>query len=194
MPAWVIDYVLVHELMHRREMTVFASGLEFLTKSIETPPDKFHGLVDPDLRQRMRYLDLVHGEGVLERFVAGDVFHVDSIVWDRQVVFQAMHQYGQPPFQVAHGGGIFTTTSVPKIALPATNVRPTSTVAMTISSTSIARCRRTRLKTTCVTTSQPTRKPASDIQSTCGVSSGRTARFSWPRPGSGSSGRCCRTA
>ena len=52
------------------EMTVFASGLEFLTKSIETPPDKFHGLVDPDLRQRMRYLDLVHGEGVLERFVA----------------------------------------------------------------------------------------------------------------------------
>ncbi len=52
------------------EMTVFASGVEFLTKSIETPPDKFHGLVDPDLRQRMRYLDLVHGEGVLERFVA----------------------------------------------------------------------------------------------------------------------------
>jgi biotin carboxylase len=49
---------------------------------------------------------------VLERFVAGDVFHVDAIVWDRQVVFQAMHQYGQPPFQVAHGGGIFTTQSV----------------------------------------------------------------------------------
>ena len=51
---------------------------------------------------------------VLERFVAGDVFHVDAIVWDKAVVFQAMHQYGQPPFQVAHGGGIFTTTSVPK--------------------------------------------------------------------------------
>ena len=52
------------------ELTVFASSLEFLTKSLETPPDKFHGLVDPDLRQRMRYLDLVHGEGVRERFVA----------------------------------------------------------------------------------------------------------------------------
>ena len=49
---------------------------------------------------------------VLERFVAGDVFHVDSIVWDRQVVFQAMHQYGDPPYQVAHGGGIFATRSV----------------------------------------------------------------------------------
>jgi len=51
---------------------------------------------------------------VLERFVAGDVFHVDAIVWDKAVVFQSMHRYGQPPFQVAHGGGIFTTTSVPK--------------------------------------------------------------------------------
>jgi len=51
---------------------------------------------------------------VLERFVAGDVFHVDAIVWDKAVVFQSMHRYGQPPFQVAHGGGIFTTTSVAK--------------------------------------------------------------------------------
>ena len=51
------------------EMTVFASGLEFLAKSLETPPDKYHGLVDADLRQRMRYLDLIHGEGVRDRFV-----------------------------------------------------------------------------------------------------------------------------
>jgi len=52
------------------EMTVFATGLTFLTKSLETPPDKFHGLVDLDLKQRMRYLDLIHGEGVRDRFVA----------------------------------------------------------------------------------------------------------------------------
>jgi lysyl-tRNA synthetase class 2 len=52
------------------EMTVFATGVEFLTKSLETPPDKYHGLVDADLRQRMRYLDLIHGEGVRDRFVA----------------------------------------------------------------------------------------------------------------------------
>jgi len=52
------------------EMTIFAAGLEFLTKSIETPPDKFHGLVDPELKQRQRYLDLIHGEGVRDRFIA----------------------------------------------------------------------------------------------------------------------------
>jgi lysyl-tRNA synthetase class 2 len=52
------------------EMTVFVTHLEFLTKSLATPPDKYHGLVDPELRQRMRYLDLIHGEGVRDRFVA----------------------------------------------------------------------------------------------------------------------------
>jgi biotin carboxylase len=49
---------------------------------------------------------------LLERFVAGDVFHVDSLVWERDVVFHAAHQYGKPPFAVAHHGGIFTTRTV----------------------------------------------------------------------------------
>jgi lysyl-tRNA synthetase class 2 len=51
------------------ELTIFVDGLQFLTKSLETPPDKFHGLHDPELRQRLRYLDLIHGEGVLPRFI-----------------------------------------------------------------------------------------------------------------------------
>ena len=51
------------------EPTVFADRLHFLTKSIETPPAKHEGLTDPELRQRMRYLDLIHGEGVLPRFL-----------------------------------------------------------------------------------------------------------------------------
>jgi lysyl-tRNA synthetase, class II len=51
------------------ELTIFASDLHFLGKSLETPPAKHHGLTDPELRQRMRYLDLIHGEGVMERFL-----------------------------------------------------------------------------------------------------------------------------
>jgi biotin carboxylase len=53
---------------------------------------------------------------LIERYVAGDVFHVDSIAWESEPVFHAAHQYGQPPFNVAHRGGIFTTRTVPKDA------------------------------------------------------------------------------
>jgi hypothetical protein len=51
---------------------------------------------------------------VLEQFVAGDIFHVDSLVWEREPIFHTAHQYGMPPFSVAHQGGIFTTRTVPK--------------------------------------------------------------------------------
>jgi lysyl-tRNA synthetase, class II len=51
------------------ELTIFASNVHFLSKSIETPPEKHAGLADPELRQRMRYLDLIHTEGQWERFL-----------------------------------------------------------------------------------------------------------------------------
>ena len=46
---------------------------------------------------------------LLEAFVPGDVYHVDSIAFGRRVLFAAAHQYGRPPFEVAHQGGIFVT-------------------------------------------------------------------------------------
>jgi lysyl-tRNA synthetase class 2 len=51
------------------ELTIFAQGLTLLTKSLATPPEKHKGLADPELRQRMRYLDLIHTEGVLDTFL-----------------------------------------------------------------------------------------------------------------------------
>jgi biotin carboxylase len=49
---------------------------------------------------------------LLEQFIPGDVYHVDSIIWDGQVVFASVQKYGQPPMTVAHGGGIFTTRNL----------------------------------------------------------------------------------
>ena len=51
---------------------------------------------------------------LLERYVPGDIFHVDSIVSEREVVFAAAHKYGSPPLDVAHEGGVFTTATVPR--------------------------------------------------------------------------------
>ena len=50
---------------------------------------------------------------VLEQFVPGDIFHVDSIVSDRKVMFAVPHQYGHPPMDVSLGG-IFTTRKIPR--------------------------------------------------------------------------------
>jgi biotin carboxylase len=49
---------------------------------------------------------------LLEQFVPGDIFHVDSIVSEGKVVFSVAHQYGKPPMQVMHEGGVFTTRTV----------------------------------------------------------------------------------
>ena len=49
---------------------------------------------------------------LLERAVSGDVYHVDSIVYDREVRFAVASRYGTPPFEVSHGGGVFTSSLV----------------------------------------------------------------------------------
>ena len=49
---------------------------------------------------------------LLEKFVPGDIFHVDSVVSAGKVVFSVAHQYGRPPMQVMHEGGVFTTRTV----------------------------------------------------------------------------------
>jgi len=49
---------------------------------------------------------------LLEQFVAGDIYHVDSIASESKVVFSVVHRYGRPPMQVMHEGGVFTTRTV----------------------------------------------------------------------------------
>jgi len=49
---------------------------------------------------------------VLERFVPGDIFHVDSVVSEGAVVFASVSGYGKPPMQLMHEGGVFTTRVV----------------------------------------------------------------------------------
>lgn len=50
---------------------------------------------------------------LLEQFVPGDVYHVDSVVWDGEVRFAAAQRYGAPPMSVYQGGGVFVTGTLP---------------------------------------------------------------------------------
>ncbi|HEX8684665.1 MAG TPA: hypothetical protein VF707_20275, partial [Ardenticatenaceae bacterium] len=49
---------------------------------------------------------------VLERFVPGDVYHVDSIIFNREVLMAQAHQYSQPPMSVVYEGGLFRSETV----------------------------------------------------------------------------------
>jgi biotin carboxylase len=49
---------------------------------------------------------------LLERFLPGDVHHVDAIVTEGKIVFAEVHRNGVPPFEVSHGGGAFSTFTV----------------------------------------------------------------------------------
>jgi biotin carboxylase len=51
---------------------------------------------------------------LLEHFIPGDVFHVDSVVSERKIVFAEAHAYGKPPFETAHYGGVFSTRTLPR--------------------------------------------------------------------------------
>ncbi|WP_158945506.1 acetyl-CoA carboxylase biotin carboxylase subunit family protein [Granulicella sp. S190] len=49
---------------------------------------------------------------LLERFVPGDIFHVEGVTWNSRTLFSAPYKYGKPPMQTMHQGGIFSTRAL----------------------------------------------------------------------------------
>ena len=49
----------------------------------------------------------------LEQFIPGDIYHVDSLVYDGQVLYAQPHKYARPPMTVAHDGGVFVSRTLP---------------------------------------------------------------------------------
>jgi len=51
------------------EISIHASSLQLLSKSLKPLPEKFHGLTDTDARYRQRYVDLIMNQEVRDTFV-----------------------------------------------------------------------------------------------------------------------------
>lgn len=51
---------------------------------------------------------------LLEQFIPGDVFHVDSLTVEGKIVFVSVQKYGAPPMQVYQGGGVFNSRILPR--------------------------------------------------------------------------------
>jgi len=78
-----------------------ASGITVLHNQ-----DEFWPLLDPLGDRQSLHL--------LERYIPGEVYHVDSIVYQGEVRLAEVHQYARPPLDIMHGGGIFVTRRVPR--------------------------------------------------------------------------------
>ncbi len=49
---------------------------------------------------------------VLEQYIRGTVFHVDGIVWERELQFAEVHRYARPPLDITQSGGVFSSSTV----------------------------------------------------------------------------------
>jgi hypothetical protein len=72
------------------------------------------------IRTREEAWQRVHALGdqqsfyLLEQFVPGDIFHVDSIWYGGKAVCAFASAYGTPPLEVTQSGGVFTTRLLPR--------------------------------------------------------------------------------
>lgn len=57
---------------HTGEVSVKATEVVLLTKSLQILPEKFHGLKDTDIRYRQRYVDLIVNPEVKDTFIKRD--------------------------------------------------------------------------------------------------------------------------
>lgn len=49
---------------------------------------------------------------LLEKYIPGDVYHVDSLLDDGKVIFANASKYARPPMNVYQGGGVFITRTL----------------------------------------------------------------------------------
>jgi biotin carboxylase len=73
-----------------------------------------HKLHDADaVWKRLEALGDEQSFHLLERFVPGDLYHVDTLIHNRRPVFVQVSQYHRPLLEVYQGGGIFASRTLP---------------------------------------------------------------------------------
>lgn len=49
---------------------------------------------------------------ILERFIPGHIYHVDSVIYNYRICYAGVHEYGRPLMDVTQKGGIMTSSTV----------------------------------------------------------------------------------
>jgi biotin carboxylase len=67
-----------------------------------------------ELWDRINFLGDEQSFYLLERFIPGNIYHVDSIIYEKEIKFACASKYGTPPFEVAHHGRVFSSMTLDK--------------------------------------------------------------------------------
>lgn len=67
---------------------------------------------EQELWDRINFLGDEQSFFLIEKFVPGNIYHVDSIVYDYEIKYAVASKYGTPPFEVAHQGRVFTSRTL----------------------------------------------------------------------------------
>ena len=65
-----------------------------------------------EMWDRINYLGDEQSFFLMERFIPGSIYHVDTIISEKEIVFGLASKYGTPPFEVAHQGRVFTSQTL----------------------------------------------------------------------------------
>jgi hypothetical protein len=67
-----------------------------------------------ELWDRINFLGDEQSFYLIERFIPGNIYHVDSIIYEKEIKFACASKYGTPPFEVAHEGRVFSSMTLDK--------------------------------------------------------------------------------
>jgi biotin carboxylase len=109
----LINYEVIDEFMKRTpapwmlKPRIGASSMGI--RKLSEPEAVWRAIKELDARDEFHETAAFH---LLEQYVPGDVYHVDSLVEGGQILFASVERYGAPPFEVTHFGGVTISHTV----------------------------------------------------------------------------------
>ena len=103
----LVNYEVIDEFMRRNpppwmlKPRIGASSMGI--RKLYDPEAVWRAISELDAREAFHERSAFH---LLEEFIPGDVYHVDSLVARGQILFASVERYGAPPFEVSHFGGV----------------------------------------------------------------------------------------
>lgn len=78
-------------------------------KKLEEPESVWRAIGELDAREAFHETSTFY---LLEQYIPGDVYHVDSLVEGGRILFASVERYGVTPFDVTHFGGVTVSHTV----------------------------------------------------------------------------------